>query len=60
MKKKLNKVYKIQYVLYGFVQILIIFFAVMKVIRDIHIVYYRIASGLKMSVWVPNFGLQTL
>ena len=57
MNKKPSKVYKRGYMQSGYIQILIIFFAVPKDISDICMVYDMTAIGFNRSVWAPKFGL---
>jgi hypothetical protein len=60
MKKKLEKVRQLRYIVPGQVTSLTSFFAVPKGDEDIRMVYNGTKSGLNDSMWAPWFALPTI
>jgi len=56
LREKVKKAIRRAYITKGFVQSLIVFFAVEKGDGDIRIVYDATKSGLNEAIWAPNFG----
>ena len=60
LRKKLHKPVSKDYITRGFVKSLTSFFAVLKGLTDIRIVYDASKSGLNENIWAPNFFLPTV